>query len=138
MVDLSKLKDPSPWVPTTSLTELKILGKALEELGEGISAIARVLIQGIDEAEPVTGKPNREWLTDEVADIHAGLEIITGYYQLNVDTIDERKKRKISHLRRWHMLGKAPVRCTYPTCTCIVSTSTSNPIPKCPKDYDHE
>ena len=26
-----------------------------------------------------------------------------------------------------------PVRCTYPRCRCIVSTSTSEPEPACPK-----
>jgi hypothetical protein len=26
-----------------------------------------------------------------------------------------------------------PVRCTYPRCRCVVSTSTSEPEPACPK-----
>src|SRR4051812_8423673 len=44
-------RDPMPWVPMNSPRDIKVVGKFLEELGEGVSAGARSLIQGLDEAE---------------------------------------------------------------------------------------
>lgn len=55
-----RFKDHSPWHPMTDSVDLKHLGKLMEELGECQAAIARCIIQGIDSAEPVTGKINKK------------------------------------------------------------------------------
>ena len=92
---------PSPWVPTQDISELKILGKALEEAGEYTTVLARVLIQGINENEPRTGKPNREWIEDEIADVLATVGHVAGYFRLDTIRIDQRAKAKAEYLQRW-------------------------------------
>lgn len=95
------IPDPSPWHPETDPTRLKVLGKLAEELAEGGAAVARCIIQGIDEAEPVTGKINRRWLEDEIADIEAN--IWRAKLTLNLDGayIRLRRERKFNYITRW-------------------------------------
>jgi hypothetical protein len=49
----------NPWHPMSKPIDLKHLGKLIEELSEANSAAARCLIQGIDQVEPITHKPNQ-------------------------------------------------------------------------------
>lgn len=105
MVEISALKDPSPWHPITDPVDLKMLGKLSEELGECIAAVARCIIQGIDEAEPVTGKINRAWLEDEIADVLANAQLATERFYLDIARIEERKRHKMQHLRIWHAMA---------------------------------
>lgn len=104
-MDHRKLKDASPWHPMQEPVDLKHLGKLLEELGECTAAVSRCLIQGIAESEPVTGKLNRDWLQDEVADVRAGLELVTRHFGLDRSHIADRTARKIVHLSQWHKLA---------------------------------
>jgi NTP pyrophosphatase (non-canonical NTP hydrolase) len=92
----------SPWHPMTDPVDRKITGKALEELGECISAIARCQIQGIDEREPVTGKLNRQWLEEEIADVLASIGILAQHFKLSDDRIAARIEGKTLKLQRWH------------------------------------
>ena len=99
-------RDPllNPWVPITRPIDLKHLGKLCEELGEAVSAIARCLIQGIDESEPVTGKVNREWLEDELADVEANLSLVCHHFGLDRNRMRDRTRQKITHLTKWHSM----------------------------------
>ena len=99
--DLKGPPKPSPWMPETDASNLKVLGKLAEELGEGGSAVSRCIIQGIDEAEPVTGKPNRAWLEDEIADILANIHIATEHFGLDKERMSSRCERKIDYLMTW-------------------------------------
>ncbi len=92
----------NPWHPMERPIDKKHIGKLMEELGECSSAAARCLIQGIDEAEPVTGKINREWLEDEIADVLANAELNMDHFGLDRERIETRKVRKMEHLRAWH------------------------------------
>lgn len=92
---------PSPWQPMAEPLALKVLGKFLEELGECTAATSRCLIQGIDGAEPVTGKPNHEWLEDEIADVLSTLSTAIAVFGLNHDRIDERAKTKSCFISKW-------------------------------------
>ena len=83
---------------------IKVVGKLGEELGELQAAAMRCLIQGIKEKEPVTGKPNKQWLEEEVADVLANLEMLREYFDLSVSSIVARRERKIQHLRAWHKM----------------------------------
>lgn len=94
----------NPWMPERDPIRLALLGKLGEELGECSSAALRCIIQGIDEREPVTGKLNREWLEDEIADVLAGCQIVKHDLSLNLSRISERAIRKLEHLRGWHEL----------------------------------
>lgn len=91
-----------PWHPMTKKIDLKHLGKLVEETGELSAASARCIIQGIDECEPVTGKINREWLEDEIADVMANCLLVVEHFNLNDERIADRANMKGERLRKWH------------------------------------
>lgn len=93
--------DPSPWEPETNPQRLKAGLKLLEELGEGVSAMARCLMQGIDEVEPVTKKPNRLWLNEEFGDILANMDRVIQTFRLDYGFIARRRERKFAYITRW-------------------------------------
>lgn len=92
------------WHPMTRPVDLKHLGKLVEELGEAVSAVGRCIIQGIDENEPITGKSNRVWLEEELADVTANMGLVTVHFKLAVDQMKVRAERKTEHLRGWHSM----------------------------------
>lgn len=92
----------SPWHPINNPVLLKALGKLMEELGECQSAAARCVIQGVDEKEPTTGKVNRRWLEEEIADVRANVELVEHLLNLDVEFINKRKAKKYVNLLRWH------------------------------------
>lgn len=93
-----------PWHPETNPVLLKTLGKALEELGELSAATARCIIQGADELEPTTGKPNRQWLKEEIIDVMVNLHLVDEYLMLNLMDAEglARFDRKYAQLKTWH------------------------------------
>lgn len=93
--------DPSPWEPEADRERLKVLGKLGEELCEGGASICRCIIQGFDESEPVTGKPNKRWVEDEIADIEANIERAKISLGLDRDYIERRRQRKFDYISRW-------------------------------------
>lgn len=100
--------DPAPWVPMKEPIAVKHLSKLIEELGEATSAAARCLMQGIDEAEPSTGKPNREWLAEELADVLCNANLVIEHFRLDGFLMTERMNKKQAHLRRWHSMEPHP------------------------------
>jgi hypothetical protein len=82
--------------------DVKHLGKLGEELNEAGAAVSRCLIQGIDESEPVTGKPNRQWLEEELADVIANTQLVIKHFDLNEAKMFLRAEQKKANLRRWH------------------------------------
>lgn len=101
------MSDPNPWIPESSPIRLKHLGKLGEELSECGAAVSRCIVQGIDEAEPVTGKINRRWLEEEIADVYANAELVIEHFGLDSNFINERAARKEAFLRRWHEMLKS-------------------------------
>lgn len=95
----------NPWHPMTNSIDLKHLGKLSEECSELGAAIARCIIQGIDESEPITGKENKQWLEDEIADVLAGIELCQERFKLNIDKIIDRKEKKKKCLAEWHYMA---------------------------------
>lgn len=95
----------NPWHPMTDPVDLKTLGKFAEELGECTAAVSRCIIQGINEAEPVTGVVNREWLENEIADVTAGAQLAAERFNLNEDRMRERMTQKKKRLREWHKMA---------------------------------
>jgi hypothetical protein len=94
------LQFPNPWQPITDPTDIKCLGKLLEEVNELGAALSRCIIQGVDEAEPVTGKINREWLEDELADVKVNVNLVIKRFGLQID--QSRVDRKTAFLEHWH------------------------------------
>jgi hypothetical protein len=101
----------NPWVPMDRPIDVKHVGKALEELGElaevigrCTKALARALIQGIDERDPTTGQTNKWALEQEMADAQANFELVTVHFRLDRATMERRQQRKIAGLRKWHQM----------------------------------
>jgi NTP pyrophosphatase (non-canonical NTP hydrolase) len=95
----------SPWQPIDSKLELKILGKLGEEASELATVVSRCIIQGVDEVQPVTGKSNRLWLEEEIADVLANISIAAAKYQLDENFITKRAEEKIDYLLAWHEMA---------------------------------
>lgn len=102
MADADNLRDANPWHPITDAVDLKHLGKLSEECGELVAAISRCIIQGLDEREPVTGKLNREWLEDEIADVMGNIGLNVERFNLDGVRMTLRSEKKKKHLRQWH------------------------------------
>lgn len=102
MANADDLRDANPWHPIKDPVDLKTLGKFLEELNECGSAVARCIIQGVNECEPVTGKINKEWLEDEIADVIAGIHLTIARFGLDTIRMYQRTMRKEKHLKQWH------------------------------------
>lgn len=96
--------DPNPWVPMSDPNDVRVIGKFVEELNECGSAAARTLIQGIDETEPSTGKVNRTWLEDEIADVLVNIKLTVEAFGLTIS--QERMDRKEAYLRKWHSMDQ--------------------------------
>lgn len=99
------MKDPNPWHPMTDSVALKHIGKLGEEASELATACLRCIIQGVEEREPVTGKINREWLEDEIADVLANISLVVPYFDLDLARIGKREAMKREHLSKWHKLA---------------------------------
>jgi hypothetical protein len=95
----------NPWLPMIDSVDVKTLGKLGEECSELATAIFRCLIQGIDEREPVTGKLNRDWLRDEIADTLCNINLVCARFALDDSAIIERVTRKRDHLTAWHAMA---------------------------------
>jgi hypothetical protein len=107
MVDHKDLYQASPWRPITDLTDLAVLGKLAEELAEASAATARCIIQGVHESEPVTGKLNRQWLADELADVLATAYLAMDRFGISQREVGQRLIAKTKHLKGWHaLIGK--------------------------------
>ena len=78
------------------------LGKLGEEAGELSSIVSRCIIQGINEADPESGKSNREALAEEIADVFAMAELVIERFSLHRTHIADRMTRKIAMKRAWH------------------------------------
>lgn len=91
----------NPWVPMTDPKSLKLLGKLGEEVNELGAAVFRCIIQGIEEREPVTGKLNRRWLCEEIADVRANLDLVEKGFDLDQRFITERQAKKKAYLQEW-------------------------------------
>jgi hypothetical protein len=86
----------------TEPIDIKHIGKLGEEICESGAAIFRCIIQGIDEREPETGKLNREWLEDELADVTANMELVAVHFGLDIERMNARSEKKKLRLYRWH------------------------------------
>lgn len=93
--------DP-PWHPINNPVDIKHLGKLQEELGELQSAIARCLIQGLDEVEPTSKKVNRTWLMEELVDVVVNIDLVIEHFELPMNEYEQRYFYKRDLLSRWH------------------------------------
>jgi hypothetical protein len=93
------------WKPEPNLITHQALGKLLEELGELSSIVARCLIQGITESEPVTGATNYSQLQKEMSDVAAAIDWLKEVSGVSIDT--DRMYSKLDGYRRWQKMLEA-------------------------------
>lgn len=120
-----------PWKPDTDPVVIKTLGKLAEELGECSAAVARCLIQGIDEAEPMTGKTNRHWLEEEIADVYANTTLVIRHFRLDLECIGRRCDAKIPQLEAWHREAGKAVIVYCGRCRACRTTEVQGPCDEC-------
>lgn len=94
------------WIPMKDPHDVRHLVKLIEELGELTSAASRCLNQGIDERNPETGKSNKRWLQEEIADVLCQIARTTGHFDLNTQFITDRVEKKHEAMEEWTRLLK--------------------------------
>lgn len=102
-------------------TMAAVLGKLGEESAELCNIIMRIWIQGIDGADPGTGKPNTVALWEEIADVEAMIEMCKRVISfLPRDLVAVRREKKIAMKTEWirmleeHYLENAPTSTGHP------------------------
>lgn len=81
-----------------------VISELTRALGACTAATARCIIQGVDEAEPSTGRPNRDWLIEAIVDVRRCCAAAIGDLLLDASAIESRMTFKRSHLTRWHKM----------------------------------
>jgi NTP pyrophosphatase (non-canonical NTP hydrolase) len=94
----------NPWQVCLDPKTLRPTGKTLEELGELVAVLARVIIQGVDEVDPGSGRTNRVRLEDELADVLAQCCRLIETLGLNRGTIMTRVAEKDRQMAEWDSL----------------------------------
>lgn len=92
------------WTPTTDLTILRRMGKTGEEAAELLAVTSRIIIQGIDEIDPSSGKTNRQRLEEEIADVYAQLDCTIDALYLDISAIARRRGVKVEQMLEWEDL----------------------------------
>lgn len=92
------------WQVTTDRKLLRRMGKLCEELGELSAVAARVIIQGIDEVDPSSGKRNRQRLEEELADVQAQIGCTVATLQLDQAHMGKRTAAKMQQMGEWELL----------------------------------
>lgn len=96
------MSDITLWKPEPDIFIHQALGKAGEEASELAAILFRCTIQGLDESDPGTGKPNRKALFDEIADVLAATQWLR---DLIGDEFDQaRFDRKLAGFRLWQTM----------------------------------
>lgn len=97
------LDGPSDWQPITNKCDLAVLGKLGEEVCEAGAKLFRAIIQGMMEADPTSGKINKNAIEDELADIQAMIIHATLRFNLDSDRMQARTKAKFSYKLPWFL-----------------------------------
>lgn len=89
------------WEVTTDPRILRRVGKTGEELCEAGAVVCRIVIQGIDEVDPSSGKTNRQRLTEELADVRAQIDLTIDELRLDRVAIADRVTAKKRQMTQW-------------------------------------
>jgi len=85
-----------------SSEEIEALAILAEECGEVIQAVAKILRHGPDQRYPDSrSSSNSEWLSVEVGDVFAAVDIAAKQGVLNRDIIENARRNKLRHITQW-------------------------------------
>lgn len=91
----------SPWHVTTDPRMLRRMGKTTEEASELLAVCGRIVIQGIDEIDPSSGKTNRQRFIEEAADTYAQLDLTLKYLGASFPLVLDRVEKKKQQMADW-------------------------------------
>lgn len=101
------MADITLWLPESRTVIHQALGKAAEEAAELSKILSRCLIQGLDEKDPESWKPNFDSLAEELADLEATTQWLFELLDLDVEAHNARADRKLDGFRRWQQMLEA-------------------------------
>lgn len=101
MTDMSNPPPLNNWTPESDKHILAVIGKLGEESAELSNICFRIIIQGLDGADPVTGKSNRQALMEELADVDAMIANTIHRLGLPANVITDRSNRKYDWKQPW-------------------------------------
>jgi len=88
--------------PVPSLAEREALALLVEELGEAIQVVGKILRHGWDSQNPLTlGAMNREALAGELGDVLAAITIIAQTGRITQLELAQNQAAKLVRVRRW-------------------------------------
>lgn len=90
-----------PWKPDDNPKQARRIGKTAEEVNELGAVLARISIQGMDAIDPASGKPNRQRLEEESADVLAQIRCNMTDLGLNRESIMKRAEEKVAMMAQW-------------------------------------
>ncbi len=90
-----------PWQPEPDFEVHQVIGKLGEEAAELATICCRIMIQGLKECEPVSGKPNERALAEEIADVAAWSNEVIRRVKLVQDFIEARAEKKSVGAVQW-------------------------------------
>lgn len=88
----------------TDAFRLRRLGKALEEMGELVSVLARCIIQGVDEVDPSSKKVNLQRMEEETADVLTQVACLIDAFKLDPERLAVRATDKKTSMDKWEDL----------------------------------
>lgn len=88
-----------PWMPEPNLTTHQLIGKLGEEASELSRICCRILIQGLAQSDPGTGKPNDRALIEEISDVNALMTMLSNKFFIVADRA--RIERKVKLKEAW-------------------------------------
>ena len=75
------------------------MSKTNEELAELLKVTSRILLQGINGADPETGESNREQLLKEIADVYAQLDCTVKSLYVDWSRVKVRRGYKVELMK---------------------------------------
>lgn len=96
----------SPWNVQTDSFLIRRMGKTGEECAELSAVTSRIIIQGMDEIDPTSGRFNSNRLVDEMADVLAQIECNIKAFGLNREFIAQKVAEKIAQMDEWEEVLK--------------------------------
>lgn len=96
-------RDAQPWVPMSNPTDVKIIGKFIEELNELSGALSRALIQGIHEKHTDHEGTNLNHIVDEMGDVENMFSFFKARFMDAYDRSQllQRAELKRNFLKNW-------------------------------------
>lgn len=91
--------------PMLNPTEIKGMDDLVQGLGRCSVVSACCVSEGLDRREPATGKTNRTWLQEEIADVFANIAAVAERHKLDMVAIMEGADKKLRQIKTWHAMA---------------------------------